>query len=292
MTTLQTIAPLAKDLGGGFIVRRLLPQADRRSVGPFVFFDHFGPIDVPPEANHDVRPHPHIGLATLTYLFDGAILHRDSTSVVQRIEPGAVNWMSAGRGIVHSERRPADLQTTTYRNHGLQLWIALPETDEESAPSFQHAPAATIPRVALPGASVEVVVGTAFGATSPIEARSPTLMLVLDFGVATGRTVELPAAASERALYAVDHPFEIDGDKVDEFNLVVVPAGSTPALAAPRGGRVVVVGGEPLGHRFLSWNFVSSRRERILEAEADWKAQRFARIPGETEFIPLPERPR
>jgi hypothetical protein len=292
MSTLQTLLPLAKDLGGGFTVRRLLPQADRRSVGPFVFFDHFGPVDVPPETNHDVRPHPHIGLATLTYLFDGAILHRDSTGVVQRIEPGAVNWMSAGRGIVHSERRPADLQSTTYRNHGLQLWIALPEADEESAPSFQHAPAATIPRVALDGARAEVVVGTAFGATSPIETRSPTLAVVLDFDVASGQGVELPALAAERALYAVDRPFELDGAKVDACTMVVLAPGSTPVLAAPRGGRVVVVGGEPLGHRFLSWNFVSSRRERILAAEADWQAQRFAKIPGETEFIPLPERPR
>ncbi|MEO5882100.1 MAG: pirin family protein [Caldimonas sp.] len=290
MTTLQTLAPQTKDLGGGFTVRRLLPQADRRSVGPFVFFDHFGPIDVDPGANYDVRPHPHIGLATLTYLFDGAMMHRDSTGVVQRIEPGAVNWMSAGRGIVHSERRPKDLQSSIYRNHGLQLWVALPEAEEESAPSFQHAPAESIPRLRIEGATVRVVVGSAFGAASPIETSSPTLALVFDFDVASGATVELPALASERALYAVDHPFEIDGEKVDEFTMAVVPAGATPKLSAPRGGRVALVGGEPLGHRFLSWNFVSSKRERILAAEADWEAQRFARVPGETEFIPLPAR--
>ena len=280
MTALQTLAPHAKDLGGGFTVRRLLPAADRRSVGPFVFFDHFGPIDIDPESNFDVRPHPHIGLATLTYLFDGAMMHRDSTGVVQRIEPGAVNWMQAGRGIVHSERRPKDLAATAYRNHGLQLWVALPEDEEESAPSFQHAPAASIPKVRLEGATVHVVVGSAFGASSPIVTASPTLALVFEFDVASGRTVELPALASERALYAVDHPLEIDGEKVDEFTLAVVPAGATPALAAPRGGRVALVGGEPLGHRFVSWNFVSSRRERILAAEADWEAQRFARDPG------------
>ena len=290
MTTLQTLAPHAKDLGGGFMVRRLLPAADRRSVGPFVFFDHFGPIDVAPDANFDVRPHPHIGLATVTYLFDGAMMHRDSTGVVQRIEPGAVNWMSAGRGIVHSERRPKDMQSASYRSHGLQLWVGLPEADEESAPSFQHATAASIPEVRLDGATVRVVVGTAFGAASTIATRSPTLALVFEFDVASGATVELPALASERALYAVDHPFEVDGAKVDEFTMAVVPAGATPKLAAPRGGRVALVGGEPLGQRFISWNFVSSRRELILQAEADWQAQRFARIPGETEFIPLPTR--
>ncbi len=290
MTATQTLAPHAKDLGGGFTVRRLLPQADRRAVGPFVFFDHFGPIAVAPGANHDVRPHPHIGLATLTYLFEGAIMHRDSTGVVQRIEPGAVNWMSAGRGIVHSERTPKDLLGQPHRSHGLQLWIALPEADEESAPTFQHVPATRIPEAKLDAATVHVVVGSAFGATSPVRTRSPTLALVFDFGVASGAEIELPALASERALYAIDHPFELDGEKIDEFAMAVVAPGSVPRLAAPRGGRVVLVGGEPLGHRFLSWNFVSSRRELILAAEDDWRAQRFARIPGETEFIPLPER--
>ena len=290
MTDLLNLAPMTKDLGGGFMVRRLLPQANRRTVGPFVFFDHFGPIAVEPGANYDVRPHPHIGLATLTYLLDGAMMHRDSTGVVQRIEPGAVNWMSAGRGIVHSERAPLDLKATTYTNHGLQLWVALPEAEEESAPSFQHAPAATIPEVRLDGATARIVVGSAFGARSPIETPSPTLAVVFDFDVASGRALELPALATERALYALDHPLEIDDEKVDEFTMAVIPAGATPKLSAPRGGRVVLVGGEPLGHRFLSWNFVSSRRERILEAEAAWAAQRFERIPGETEFIPLPTR--
>ncbi len=290
MTGLQTLAPQARDLGGGFTVRRLLPQADRRAVGPFVFFDHFGPIDVEPGANHDVRPHPHIGLATLTYLFEGAIVHRDSTGVVQRIEPGAVNLMTSGRGIVHSERTPKELVGQPHRSHGLQLWIALPEAMEESAPSFQHVPAASVPEVRLEAARARVVVGSAFGATSPVETRSPTLAVVLDFDVASGSTVKLPALASELALYSTDHPFEVDGEKVDEFTMAIVAPGSTPEIAAPRGGRVVVIGGEPLGHRFLSWNFVASRRELILAAEDKWRAQRFERIPGETEFIPLPER--
>ena len=291
MTALQTLQPQAKDLGGGFTVRRLLPSEDRRAVGPFVFFDHFGPVDVEPGGPHDVRPHPHIGLATLTYLLDGAIVHRDSTSVVQRIEPGAVNWMSAGRGIVHSERTPRDLLASGYRSHGLQLWIALPAEREESAPSFQHVPAEAIPEVRLPAGTARVLAGTAFGESSPVATASPTLAVAFDLGVGTESGVRLAASdATERALYAVDHPIEIDGTKVDEFTLAILEPGSTPTLTAPRGGRVFLIGGESLGHRFMAWNFVSSRRERILEAEADWLAQRFPRIPGETEFIPLPER--
>ena len=292
MTQLQTLAPLARDLGGGFVVRRLLPQADRRAVGPFVFFDHFGPLDVPAGAHHDVRPHPHIGLATLTYLFEGAIMHRDSTGVVQRIEPGAVNWMSAGRGIVHSERTPKELIDTPHRSHGLQLWIALPEAEEDSAPSFQHVPAEAIPRVRIDGATAHVVAGSAYGATSPVKTASPTLAVVFNLDVASGTSVALPAAdASERALYALDHPIEVDGVKFDECTMVVLEPGTTPRLAAPRGGRVFLAGGEPLGHRFLSWNFVATTRERIRAAEDAWVAQRFPKVPGETEFIPLPERP-
>ena len=292
MTQLQTLAPLARDLGGGFLVRRLLPQAERRAVGPFVFFDHFGPLDVPAGAHHDVRPHPHIGLATLTYLFEGAIMHRDSTGVVQRIEPGAVNWMSAGRGIVHSERTPKELIDKPHRSHGLQLWIALPEAEEDSAPSFQHVPAEAIPRIRIDGATAHVVAGSAYGATSPVRTASPTLAVVFDLDVASGTSVALPAAdASERALYALDHPIEVDGCKFDECTMVVLEPGTTPKLAAPRGGRVILAGGEPLGHRFLSWNFVATTRERIRAAEDAWLAQRFPRIPGETEFIPLPERP-
>ena len=291
MTHLQTVAPQARDLGGGLMVRRLLPSADRRSVGPFVFFDHFGPIDVEPGAHHDVRPHPHIGLATLTYLLEGAIVHRDSTGVVQRIEPGAVNWMSAGRGIVHSERTPKELVGRAHRSHGLQLWIALPEALEDSAASFQHVPAVRIPRVRLAGATARVVAGTAFGATSPVETASPTLAALIDLDVASETSIPLSAGdATERALYALDHPIEVDGVKYDECTLVVLAPGTSPALAAPRGGRVVLVGGESLGHRFVSWNFVASTRERIRAAEDDWLAQRFAKIPGETEFIPLPTR--
>ncbi len=292
MTQLQTLVPQRKDLGGGFMVRRLLPAADRRSVGPFVFFDHFGPVDVPAGAHHDVRPHPHIGLATLTYLLEGAIVHRDSTGVVQRIEPGAVNWMSAGRGIVHSERTPKELIGRAHRSHGLQFWVALPEALEGSAPSFQHVAAERIPRLQVAGATVDVVVGSAFGATSPIETASPTLAALIALGAFGAPELVLPAAdASERALYPLDHPIEVDGERYDEGTLVVLAPGTSPRVAAPRGGRVVLVGGEPLGHRFLSWNFVATTREKIRAAEDDWRAQRFPPVPGETEFIPLPERP-
>ncbi len=292
MTELQTLAPHVRDLGGGFMVRRLLPAADLRAVGPFVFFDHFGPVDIVPGDHSDARPHPHIGLATLTYLFDGAIMHRDSTAVVQRIEPAAVNWMSAGRGIVHSERTPKNLLEVAHRRHGLQLWVALPEALEDSAPSFQHVAAAQVPRVRLEGATAHVLAGSAFGATSPVKTSSPTLVVLIDVDVASGKAVTLDAAdADERALYAIDHPIEVDGVEYPEFTMVVLAPGSSPTLVAPRGGRVVLVGGESLGHRFLSWNFVASTRERIRAAESDWKAQRFAKVPGETEFIPLPERP-
>ncbi len=291
VTPLHILSPQTHDLGGGFTVRRLLPQAACRAVGPFVFFDHFGPISVELGPNNDVRPHPHIGLATLTYLFEGAIMHRDSTGVVQRIEPGAVNWMSAGRGIVHSERTPKDLLGVPHTSHGLQLWIALPADQEDAAPSFQHVAAEAIPRVRLDGATAHVVAGTGFGATSPVATASPTLAVVLDFDVARGTGIALPAdLATERAVYAIDHPVEIDGAMVDEFTLAVLAPGSAPVLTAPRGGRVVVVGGESLGHRFLSWNFVATTRERIRAAEDDWLTQRFPAVPGETEFIPLPQR--
>jgi redox-sensitive bicupin YhaK (pirin superfamily) len=290
MAELQLIHPQSKDLGDGFTVRRLLPSADRQAVGPFVFFDHFGPITAQPGDNHDVRPHPHIGLATVTYLFEGAMMHRDSTGVVQRIEPGAVNWMTAGRGIVHSERTPKDLLGTERRCHGLQLWVALPPEHEEDAPGFQHVAGAEIPACDIGGVLVRVVAGTAFGLTSPVRTLSPTLCLDLNFAMASGAAITIPAAAEERALYSVDHGFELDGVLVPAFTMAVLAATSEPLLAAPRGGHIVLIGGAPLGHRVIAWNFVSSRKERIAAAQDDWEAERFERVPGETEFIPLPSR--
>ena len=290
MPELQLITPHEKDLGGGFKVRRLLPSAARQSIGPFVFFDHFGPITAQPGDNHDVRPHPHIGLSTVSYLFEGAMMHRDSTGVVQRIEPGAINLMTAGRGIVHSERTPKDLLAVERRSHGLQLWLAMPAEQEESAPTFQHVPGAEIPAREIDGVLVRVLIGSAFELTSPVRTLSPTLYLDINFDLASGSRFTVPDAAEERALYSTDHDFEMDGELVPAFTMVVLAPGSTPVLRAPRGARIVVVGGAPLGHRFMVWNFVSSSKERIAKAQDDWEAQRFERVPGETEFIPLPAR--
>lgn len=287
MTTTPRVTLQAhlKDLGGGFVVRRLLPAAACRSVGPFVFFDHFGPVDAGPLDNHDVRPHPHIGLATVSYLFEGAMMHRDSTGVVQRIEPGAINWMTAGRGIVHSERTPDDLRGVRRRSHGLQLWAALPAADEEIEPSFAHAPASALPQVRIGGATVRVLIGQAFDASSPVAVRSPTLYA--DITLRAGAAVALPLA-EERAIYGVDAPFLLDGELMTPHRMVLLRAGEQPVLATTGDARVVLIGGQPLGARFLNWNFVSSRKERIEQAREDWRAGRFDPVPGETEFIPLP----
>ncbi len=276
-----------KDLGGGFVVRRLLPAARRRSVGPFVFFDHFGPATELPGVNHDVRPHPHIGLATVTYLFEGAMMHRDSLGSEQLIEPGAINWMSAGRGIVHSERRPQTLRDQAYVNHGLQLWVALPQAAEEGDPAFVHTPAADIPQVQLPGAQVRVLVGAAFGLTSPVVPASPTLYL--DVQLAPGAAIELPALAEEMAVYPVQGAIAIDGQPLAAHTMAVAAPGAPLSVHAPAGARLAVVGGAALdGPRHMWWNFVSSRKERILQACADWEAQRMGGVPGDPEFIPLP----
>ena len=281
------LKPHTKDLGGGFVVRRTLPAVQVRSVGPFIFFDHFGPITARPEDNHDVRPHPHIGLATVTYLFAGAMMHRDSTGVTQRIEPGAINWMTAGRGVVHSERTPDDLRGVERRSHGLQLWAALPADREEDAPSFSHTPAADVPTGERDGVPLRVMMGEAFGLRSPVPTASPTLYV--DFALPAGARITVPDAAEERALYGVDAGFQLDGVDVPPQTMVLVPAGQTPVLAAPQAARVVLVGGSPLGHRFMWWNFVSSRKERIAQAVDDWAAQRMGHVEGETEFIPAPE---
>jgi redox-sensitive bicupin YhaK (pirin superfamily) len=289
---MELLSAHSKDLGGGFTVRRLLPSATRRAVGPFVFFDHFGPIDASPEDNHDVRPHPHIGLATVTYLFEGAMQHRDSTGVVQRIEPGAINLMSAGRGIVHSERTPDDLSSVPRRSHGLQLWLALPEADEEVAPAFSHTPETAIPRWAWGGVSARVLIGSAFGVMSPVPTHSPTLYI--DLQLARGAQVALPSAwAEERALYALDGACRLDGEAMAPQTMAVLPAGQEVQLSAEETMRCVLIGGAPLGLRFMWWNFVSSRKERIAQAAEAWAMQpndTFPQVAGESEFIPLPER--
>ncbi|RYX89701.1 MAG: pirin family protein [Comamonadaceae bacterium] len=278
----------AKDLGGGFTVRRFLPSAKRQSVGPFLFFDHFGPVPVKPADNYDVRPHPHIGLATVTYLFDGAITHRDSLGYVQDIEPGAINWMTAGKGIVHSERRPQRLAGSNYVNHGIQLWAALPVGHEEVAPSFEHTPSAAIPSFELHGVSIRVLIGNAFGLSSPVNTFSPTLYL--DVNLPAGGSLVLPAdLADEVAVYPVDGAVRIDGEEVPANTLAILQAGSA-TIASTGAARLIILGGATLPERrFMWWNFISSSKERIVQASKDWEAQAFAKVPGETEFIPLPE---
>ncbi|MDB5875549.1 MAG: Pirin-like protein [Ramlibacter sp.] len=281
------LAGQEKDLGGGFIVRRLLPAARQRSVGPFIFFDHFGPVTEQPDINHDVRPHPHIGLATVTYLFEGGMMHRDSLGSTKLIEPGAINWMTSGRGIVHSERRPDSLRGSSYVMHGLQLWAALPQAHEEDEPSFAHTPASAIPEVRVGDAQVRVLVGQAFGAVSPVATFSRTLYL--DVMLPAGGSLELPALAAEMALYPVQGELSVGGDVLAAGAMAVLEPGSVAAIRSAVGGRFVVIGGEPLdAPRHMWWNFVSSRKERILQAAEDWEAGRMGRVPGDDEFIPLP----
>ncbi len=280
MAIVHVLEPHLKDLGGGFMVRRLLPAALRQAVGPFVFFDHFGPVTHQPDDNHDVRPHPHIGLSTVTYLFEGAMVHRDSTGVVQRIEPGAINWMTAGRGIVHSERAPDDLRGTRYASHGLQLWCALPESLEECDPAFAHTPAADIPEVVGDG---RALIGELLGVTSPVKPTSPTLYV--EFSMSPGSVAHLPASEFERAIYGLEGTVNIDGEPLEPLALGVI-SGDACAITAPSGARFVIIGGQPLGHRHMVWNFVSSRRERIEEAKTAWRAQAMGQVPGETDFIP------
>ena len=290
MTASLRLSGHAKDLGGGFTVQRLLPAAQRQSVGPFLFFDHFGPVTVQPEAGHDVRPHPHIGLATVSYLFEGAIMHRDSLGYVQQIEPGAINWMTAGRGIVHSERRPESLANQAYVNHGIQLWAALPVAHEEVDPSFVHTPAAAIPEVLVDGATVRVLIGEAFGQVSPVATYSRTLYL--DVQLPAGAMLEIPALVPEMAVYTVDAPVGLNGEEVSAHILAVAAAGEPVRLTAGQSGvRLMVIGGEPLeAPRHIWWNFVSSRKDRIVQAASDWEAQAMGQVPGEVEWISLPER--
>ena len=289
MNAALRLAGQAKDLGGGFKVRRLLPAVQRQAVGPFLFFDHFGPVTVEPGAGHDVRPHPHIGLATVTYLFSGAIMHRDSLGYVQQIEPGAINWMTAGRGIVHSERRPESLANQSFVNHGIQLWAALPQAHEEAEPSFVHTPSAAIPQVQVGDATVRVLIGEAFGQTSPVATYSPTLYL--DVQLPAGATLEIPPLVQEMAVYAVDAPVQLNAELLDAQLLAVMASGQPMRLVAGDSAvRLMVIGGDALdAPRHMWWNFVSRRKERIVQAASDWEAQTMGQVPGEVEWIPLPE---
>lgn len=282
----QLLEPEVKDLGG-FQARRSLPQDARNLVGPFIFFDHLGPATFPPGKGVDVRPHPHVNLATVTYLFEGSLMHRDSLGTVQEIQPGAVNWMTAGRGIVHSERSPARTRDQTAVLHAIQTWVALPDEQEETEPTFQHYPAAELPQWEKQGAVVRLITGQVYGHVSPVKTFSPTLYL--DIQLAAGGRFTLPADYSERAVYSVTAGVCLDGQPLEPHRLAVLEAGRPVDLTADTPARCVVVGGEPVGERIKWWNFVSSRPERIEQAKRDWKAQRFDPVPDEDEFIPLPE---
>ena len=280
------IRPKEKDLGE-FSVRRLLPAPRRRMVGPFIFFDHMGPADFPPGNGIQVRPHPHIGIATITYLFEGEIMHADSLGFRQAIRPGAVNLMTAGRGIVHSERAGDDLDEPS-RLHGIQSWIALPDGAEEIEPAFVHTPARELPEIERDGVTVRVIMGSAFGMTSPVTQHSPTLYLDCRFDAAS--SLELPTDVDEIAFYVVDGTAQLGGVEVPAHVMVVPCAGKAVNIRSADGGRVMVIGGAPPGERHIWWNFVSSSRERIEQAKDDWRNGGFDKVPGDDEFIPLPSR--
>ena len=279
------IVPKPKDIGA-FEVRRCLPAPTRRAVGPFVFFDEMGPATLPPGVGMDVRPHPHINLATITYLFDGEIHHRDSLGTSQVIKPGAVNLMVAGRGIAHSERSPASARPEAAPLHGLQLWMALPEADEETAPAFHHYPETALPAWTEDGAVVRLLMGSWNGRTSPVRTFSPTVYLTAD--LASGVELSMPDAA-ERGLYVVQGTVDAGGRAHEAGSMIVLLPGAVRVRAKTQ-ARIGLIGGDPLGERHLWWNFVSSRPERIEQAKADWAAERFAHVPGdEQERIPLPK---
>lgn len=287
--SLETVVvPRSSDLGGGFRVLRALPSSQRRMVGPFVFLDQMGPVNLAAGNGLDVRPHPHIGLATVTYLFDGEILHRDSLGTIQPIRPGELNWMTAGRGIVHSERTPPELRQAPISLSGIQAWVALPADQEETEPDFSHHGAAALPVIEDGGVSLRLIVGSLFGASSPVAAPSPTFYA--DASLAPRGRLALPADYGERAAYLVEGALEVEGQRFEAGQLLVFRAGAEAVLEAAVPCRLMLLGGEPMdGPRHVWWNFVSSSRERIEAAKEEWRAGRFPPVPEETEFIPLPE---
>jgi redox-sensitive bicupin YhaK (pirin superfamily) len=282
------IVPRTHDLGDGFEVRRALPSAQRRMVGPFIFFDQMGPSLFRAGAGLDVRPHPHIGLATVTYLFDGEILHRDSLGTVQPIRPGEVNWMTAGRGIAHSERTPPEARRGEFALFGIQTWVALPRDREETEPAFAHHGAGDLPLLEGEGKRVRLIVGSLYGARSPVSVFSD--MFYVDAALQAGARLDLPADHEERALYVAQGRVEIAGDLFEAGQLLVFRPGDAMTIAADAACRLILLGGATMdGPRHIWWNFVASSKERVEQAKGDWKAGRFPPVPGETEFIPLPE---
>ncbi len=283
------VVPRVRDLGDGFMVRRALPHGRRQMVGPFIFFDQMGPVQMVAGQGMDVRPHPHIGLATVTYLFDGRIMHRDSEGNALEIEPGAMNLMTAGRGIAHSERTPDTQRKSGQGMYGIQSWIALPRDKEEVDPTFQHFDASVLPEATDRGMKARVIAGSAFGKKSPVGMLSEWLYaeVILD----TGASAPLDADHEERAIYVVEGEIEIAGDKFTGPQLLIFRPGDKITVRATTRVRMMFLGGAALeGPRYIWWNFVSSRKERIEQAKEDWKTGRFAPVPNETEFIPLPEK--
>jgi redox-sensitive bicupin YhaK (pirin superfamily) len=284
---LSLLKPNTRDLGG-FSVRRVLPGMPHRMVGPFIFFDHMGPATFAPGTGIDVRPHPHIGLATVTYLFEGEIVHRDSLGTVQTISPGDVNWMTAGRGIVHSERTGLALRRAGARLQGLQTWVALPKGNELADPAFSHHPKATLPQVSAPGVELRIVAGNGFGKRSPAPVFAQTLFVGVE--IDAGRAFELDSEHEERAVYALEGDVTVAGAPLPQQHMAVIGHREAVEIKALTRARLMLVGGEKTdGERLIWWNFVASSRELIEEAKARWREGRFPGVPGETEFIPLPE---
>lgn len=270
-----------------FSVRRFLPHPQCRKVGPFVFFDHMGPAEFKPGQGMDVRPHPHIGLATVTYLFEGEMLHRDSLGYVQNIIPGAVNWMIAGKGIVHSERTGDTARASGQRMHGLQVWVALPDTHEETEAGFSHHGSDELPIIRQGEVKMTLIAGQAYSQQSPVKVFSP--MFYLDVQMPAGANIQMPDEYAERAIHLISGEIEIGGRKIDPYNMAICREGEQVKITALHPSRLVLFGGAAMTNRFLWWNFVSSSKERIEQAKLDWKENRFGRVPGESEFIPLPE---
>ncbi|MGO4890925.1 pirin family protein [Flavobacterium sp. W21_SRS_FM6] len=277
------IAPNEKDLGE-FVVRRTLPSAKRKLVGPWIFFDHFGPTTFPAGSGVNVRPHPHINLATVSYLFEGEILHRDSLGSYATINPGDINLMVAGKGIVHSEREREDVNKSEHKLHGLQLWLALPEKDEEIDPAFYHYPANTIPVTYVNGVAVRILMGSAYGLTSPVLTYASTLYV--EAFMTSGQTLEMPEA-QERAIYVVQGSLTVAGSHIVEHSMVVLSPDTLVSIEASTDTRLAIIGGENVGKRYVEWNFISSRKARIEQAKQDWREGKFAKVEGdEEEFIP------
>jgi redox-sensitive bicupin YhaK (pirin superfamily) len=282
----KLLDPELKDLGD-IEVRRVLPHDALQTVGPFIFFDHFGPTTFSSGRGLDVRPHPHIGLATITYLFEGVILHRDSLNNVQEIRPGAVNWMTAGRGITHSERSPISTRNQDTRLHGIQTWVALPSEAEETEPWFHHYEDIELPEWNRDGVNCKLIAGEAYGYRSPVQTFSP--LIYLDVSLSPKSQFSLPTNCPELGIYSIEGKININGVSVEPHRLAVFSKQNSVKVSAQAQTRCIIVGGQPLGTRYKWWNFVSSRRERIEQAKIEWREGQFLKVPKETEFIPLPE---